>query len=65
MKPDGSLPAYEWNFSNVNPPVQAWATFRVFKVRAEDVQKRSFTILRKGFSKTFAKFHMVGESKRC
>ena len=25
MKPDGQLPAYEWNFSDVNPPVQAWA----------------------------------------
>ena len=24
MKPDGALPAYEWNFSDVNPPVHAW-----------------------------------------
>ena len=28
MKPDGQLPAYEWNFSDVNPPVQAWAPCR-------------------------------------
>lgn len=30
--PNGQLPAYEWNFSDVNPPVHAWATFRVFKI---------------------------------
>lgn len=26
------LPAYEWNFGDVNPPVHAWATFRTFKI---------------------------------
>ncbi|HVA60803.1 MAG TPA: glucosidase [Mycobacteriales bacterium] len=30
MHPDGQLPAYEWNFSDVNPPVHAWAALRVF-----------------------------------
>jgi hypothetical protein len=30
-RPDGALPAYEWNFDDVNPPVQAWATWRVFE----------------------------------
>jgi len=28
--PNGQLPAYEWNFSDVNPPVHAWATFLVY-----------------------------------
>jgi hypothetical protein len=32
MHPNGQLPAYEWNFSDVNPPVHAWATWRVFKI---------------------------------
>ena len=32
MHPNGQLPAYEWNFSNVNPPVHAWATWRVYKI---------------------------------
>ena len=32
MHPSGQLPAYEWNFSDVNPPVHAWATWRVFKI---------------------------------
>ncbi len=32
MQPDGQLPAYEWNFGDVNPPVQAWSAFRVYKI---------------------------------
>ncbi len=32
MDPDGELPAYEWNFGDVNPPVHAWATLRVFQI---------------------------------
>lgn len=35
MKADGEMPAYEWNFSDVNPPVHAWATFRVFKIERQ------------------------------
>ncbi len=27
LHPNGQIPAYEWNFSDVNPPVHAWATF--------------------------------------
>lgn len=30
--PNGQLPAYEWNFSDVNPPVHAWAAWRVFQI---------------------------------
>jgi hypothetical protein len=32
MHPNGQLPAYEWNFSDVNPPVHAWAALRVFEL---------------------------------
>ncbi|MFD1469619.1 glucosidase [Hymenobacter caeli] len=32
MHPNGQLPAYEWQLGDVNPPVHAWATFRVFKM---------------------------------
>jgi hypothetical protein len=32
MHPNGQLPAYEWAFGDVNPPVHAWAAWRVFKV---------------------------------
>ncbi len=31
MHPNGQLPAYEWAFSDVNPPVHAWATWQVFR----------------------------------
>ncbi len=32
MHPNGQLPAYEWEFGDVNPPVHAWATWRVYKI---------------------------------
>jgi len=32
MHPSGQLPAYEWALSDVNPPVQAWAAYRVFQI---------------------------------
>ncbi len=32
MHPGGQLPAYEWAFSDVNPPVHAWAAWRVFQI---------------------------------
>jgi hypothetical protein len=32
MHPNGQLPAYEWAFSDVNPPVHAWATWRVYQI---------------------------------
>jgi hypothetical protein len=34
MHPNGQMPAYEWNFSDVNPPVHAWACWRVYKITA-------------------------------
>jgi Glycosyl hydrolase family 63 C-terminal domain len=32
MHPNGQLPAYEWAFSDVNPPVHAWATWKVYNI---------------------------------
>jgi hypothetical protein len=34
MHPIGQLPAYEWAFDDVNPPVHAWAAYRVYKIEA-------------------------------
>ncbi len=34
MHPSGALPAYEWQFGDVNPPVHAWAVWRVYKIDA-------------------------------
>ncbi|OLF09554.1 glucosidase [Actinophytocola xinjiangensis] len=40
MHPDGQLPAYEWEFGDVNPPVHAWAALQVY--HAEDTPDRTF-----------------------
>jgi len=32
MHPNGQIPAYEWAFGDVNPPVHAWAALRVFEI---------------------------------
>ena len=44
MHPNGQLPAYEWTFSDVNPPVHAWAAWRVYKIdrRISGVADRAF-----------------------
>lgn len=39
MKPDGQLPAYEWSFSDVNPPLQAWSALEIYHI--EKKQKGS------------------------
>ncbi len=39
MHPNGALPAYEFNFSDVNPPVHAWACWRVYKLTAPKGQR--------------------------
>jgi hypothetical protein len=46
MNPSGQVPAYEWNFSDVNPPVLAWATWRIYKIagRVEGKQDRNFLV---------------------
>jgi hypothetical protein len=35
MHPNGQLPAYEWNYGDVNPPVHAWAAWRVYQLDAQ------------------------------
>ena len=44
MQPSGQLPAYEWAFGDVNPPVHAWAAWRVYKItkRMTGVADRAF-----------------------
>ncbi len=39
LHPNGQIPAYEWNFSDVNPPVHAWAAWRVYKLTAARGQR--------------------------
>lgn len=39
MHPNGQLPAYEWAFGDVNPPVHAWATWRAFQIEREQLRQ--------------------------
>jgi Glycosyl hydrolase family 63 C-terminal domain len=55
MHPNGQLPAYEWNFSDVNPPVHAWAVWRVYKI-ADKKGSRDILFLEKAFQKLLLNF---------
>ena len=56
LHPTGQIPAYEWNFSDVNPPVHAWAT--IFLYRTEQALKGEGDIefLRRSFAKLILNF---------
>jgi hypothetical protein len=56
MHPNGQLPAYEWAFGDVNPPVHAWAAWRVYKIekRVRGTADRAF--LESAFHKLLLNF---------
>jgi hypothetical protein len=55
--PNGQLPAYEWNFSDVNPPVHAWAAWRVFEIdRSRNGHGGDFAFLKRAFHKLLLNF---------
>ncbi len=55
MHPNGQMPAYEWNFSDVNPPVHAWACWRVYKI-SEPPGSRDLPFLERCFQKLLLNF---------
>ncbi|MCW1922719.1 glucosidase [Luteolibacter arcticus] len=55
MHPNGQMPAYEWNFSDVNPPVHAWAVWRVYKI-ADPKGSRDLLFLERCFQKLLMNF---------
>ena len=56
MHPNGQIPAYEWNFSDVNPPVHAWACWRVFQIDSKITQKPDYDFLETTFHKLLMNF---------
>ncbi len=57
MHPNGQLPAYEWSFGDVNPPVHAWAAWRVFKMEQKHHQgKGDVEFLERVFHKLLLNF---------
>jgi hypothetical protein len=53
--PNGQMPAYEWNFSDVNPPVHAWAALRLYDAGVRD-GKPDPEFLEKVFQKLLINF---------
>jgi len=56
MHPNGQLPAYEWNFSDVNPPVHAWSVFRTFKIERKMYGRQDLDFLERVFQKLLLNF---------
>ncbi len=56
MHPSGQLPAYEWKLDAVNPPVHAWAAWRVYKIEKRIRGKADFAFLEKVFHKLMLNF---------
>jgi Glycosyl hydrolase family 63 C-terminal domain len=57
MHPNGQIPAYEWAFSDVNPPVHAWATWRVYQIdRKQNAGKGDIEFLERVFHKLMLNF---------
>jgi hypothetical protein len=54
--PNGQIPAYEWEFSDLNPPVQAWAVWRVFHLERVRYGRTDRTFLQKCFHKLMLNF---------
>jgi hypothetical protein len=56
MHPNGQIPAYEWAFSDVNPPVHAWAAYRVYKIDLAMSGKGDRAFLESVFQKLLLNF---------
>ena len=56
VHPNGQIPAYEWNFSDVNPPVHAWATIFNYRLQRRIVGDRALDHLRRSFHKLLLNF---------
>jgi hypothetical protein len=56
LHPNGQIPAYEWNFSDVNPPVHAWAAWRVYKIAGRVTGKGDRKFLERVFHKLLLNF---------
>jgi hypothetical protein len=56
MHPNGQLPAYEWSFGDVNPPVHAWSCLQVYKMDKEKTGKADTFFLERVFQKLLINF---------
>ena len=56
LHPSGQIPAYEWNFSDVNPPVQPWATLFLYRMEQALRGRGDVEFLKRSFGKLVANF---------
>ncbi len=56
MHPNGQLPAYEWDFGDVNPPVHAWAAHRVYQIERKATGEGDTLFLERVFQKLLVNF---------
>ena len=56
MHPNGQIPAYEWNFSDVNPPVHAWGVWYVFEEDRKKTGVADWDFLERAFQKLLMNF---------
>ncbi|NJN00977.1 MAG: glucosidase [Leptolyngbyaceae cyanobacterium RM1_1_2] len=56
MQPNGQLPAYEWAFGDVNPPVQAWAALRIYQIEQKFYGRSDRQFLQRVFHKLLLNF---------
>ena len=56
LHPNGQMPAYEWNYSDVNPPVHAWATLFLHRTDEAIYGKRDLNFLKSTFNKLLLNF---------
>lgn len=54
--PNGAIPAYEWEFSDLNPPVQAWAAYQLFLIQKQKTGVEDRKFLKKCFLKLIMNF---------
>ncbi len=56
MHPNGQIPAYEWAFGDVNPPVHAWAAIRVYQIEQKMYGRKDRAFLERMFQKLLINF---------
>ena len=61
LHPNGQIPAYEWNFGDVNPPVHAWATLFIYQIEKARSGARRSSLPAQCLPQAAAQLHLVAQ----
>ena len=64
MAANGQIPAYEWNFSDVNPPVQAWAAIQIYQMEQRKTGKGRPELFKTHVQQACPELYLVGQPRR-